>query len=1034
MDTSKLSPILNKESILKTANARELAQAPQDVLARYDRYALTHVALGDTTKQLNNLERVVAVNKTCAVGTIVGPYGYGKTSTAVHLWSELRHKNILSVPPFLWTNLPELMDAVYYWMRFEFYLGPKTFVEPLDSLYASFRQRHLQELAEKLGEDNLRELLDQGRLLLDIRSEDVVGFYSKACELCEQAGYRGLAVFTDELQVTIAEYKPSRDQFFNDLFQIVKDILGLPGHWMLVVSMNDDTEAIIARLRADLLQRMQGSALYFRVKDVYNRREYPAELWSAFEKRFGFDGSEVVVSETLESIGEVAARSDLGAGPRMVTNALSLAVKSYEKTSTPYTPIQFVDDFLAGQLLFDQRGKFVASVRKALDNRDVKTSGINQQVIKLLAAFPMGCPESMLLRFDLWDAFQAFPPLARRELVMQLSGGYILRYLAEEETPPEQIEQRLTKEFVTRYAPGKTYAERAAEGFLRQVLIEPTFTSGWRVERQNNIRIDNTLYQAAFLRGTFDARYPDRNLVVTVAALPQSSPPHWQQPVADAELELRFELNFALSPTEPSRLLVSPKVPNIAVFQLNLNALDTELANKILPQFLHEYYSPEQLTPLLALSLIDHVYRNRGELPDDQSRVSMVINPLRQYALSVLIGDHLETSPQDFASSMVGTERVKELFRHLVKRLYPDYRTLNTGKAWKENLQHYIYALEKMIAEDGLSIARGRRPWKATKEAVVDALGIPGRRIANLEPLLDALSDLIVKEDFSGRLPVSEVTLRFQLHVLESDWLEQIEASKESVRQNGMNVPAMPAELLMRQAKSKGYTDAEVGEIIRLLRARKFVEYDQKQGMLVRNLESVVDAKDAVTEQITKLEEQVHIMSVLPDFEAKRYPIERLRTDLDKATERDEVDIVKSDVRNYASNLNAYANSLLGAIKNKVQKELNDLTEAIQHGLPEWLGKEYDPGPFQELLEVQRRNLATAFQSTLDDIRQLRDDVTAETDIRSSSAPEMAVELSRALVALTQKARRLQTRLKSYDDRRDDLASWHEVSRLAYTV
>lgn len=640
----------------------------------------------------------------------------------------------------------------------------------------------------------------------------------------------------------------------------------------------------------------------------------------------------------------------------------------------------------------------------------------------------------MLQRFGLWDAFQAFPPLARRELVTQLSGGYILRYLAEEETPPEQIEQRLTKEFVTRYAPGRAYAESAAEGFLRQVLLEPTFASGWRVERENSIRVDNVLYRAVLLRGTFDARYPDRSLVITAAAVPQSPPPTWHSPVIEAELELRFELNYSLSATEPSRLLVSPDMPNVAVFQLNLNMLDVESANKVLPQFLHEYYSPEQLTPLLALSLIDHLYRNRGELPDDRNRVSMLINPLRQYSLSVLIGDHLETVPQEFASSMVGTERVKELFRHQVKRLYPDYRTLITGKAWKVNLQQYNYALEKMIADDGLSIARGRRPWKSTKEAVADALQIPGRRLTNLDPLLDALSDLLVKEDFSGRSSGSEVTLRFQLHALESDWLEQIEGSQETVRQNGMNVPAMPAELLMRQAKSKGYTDEEIIEIIRLLRARKFIEYDQKQRLLVRNLESVVDAKEAVAELIAKLEDHIRTLSVLPDFDARGYPVERLRAELETAAERDEVDIVKSDVRNSTSTLIAYAHSLLGAVKTKFQKELNDLTEAIQSGLPEWLGKEYDAGPFQELLEVQRRNLATAFQSTLDDMRSLRDETAKTIDDQSRPAPEMAVELSRSLVVLTNKARKFQTRLRSYDDRLEDLASWHEVSDFAHKI
>jgi flagellar biosynthesis GTPase FlhF len=99
MDITKLRPILNKESILKTANARELGQAPQDVLERYTNYALTHVPLGDTTRQLKNLERVIIENKHCAVGAIVGPYGYGKTSTAVHLWNELREQKILAIPP-----------------------------------------------------------------------------------------------------------------------------------------------------------------------------------------------------------------------------------------------------------------------------------------------------------------------------------------------------------------------------------------------------------------------------------------------------------------------------------------------------------------------------------------------------------------------------------------------------------------------------------------------------------------------------------------------------------------------------------------------------------------------------------------------------------------------------------------------------------------------------------------------------------------------------------------------------------------------
>ena len=91
------------------------------------------------------------------------------------------------------------------------------------------------------------------------------------------------------------------------MFDIVRDVLGTAGHWAIVLTMDDDTEGTIARLRSDLLQRLQRSALHFRVKDVYNRREYPKELWSAFEKRFGFAGEEILFDETLDAMGQIAA-------------------------------------------------------------------------------------------------------------------------------------------------------------------------------------------------------------------------------------------------------------------------------------------------------------------------------------------------------------------------------------------------------------------------------------------------------------------------------------------------------------------------------------------------------------------------------------------------------------------------------------------------------------------------------------------------------------------------------------------------------
>ena len=178
-------------------------------------------------------------------------------------------------------------------------------------------------------------------------------------------------------------------------------------------------------------------------------------------------------------------------------------------------------------------------------------------------------------------------------------------------------------------------------------------------------------------------------------AVPQSASPNFAKFHPDAEFEYRFELNYSLAPAEPSRLLVDSSQPNVAIFQLNISSFNTELANRQIPEYLFEYYSPDQFSPLLSLSLIEYLYRNRGELPDDQNRISTIISPLRQFSLSMLLGEKLEIDNSDFASGMVGVDRVKELFRLQCRKIYPNYKTLATSKSWQPNLQQYRYALRK---------------------------------------------------------------------------------------------------------------------------------------------------------------------------------------------------------------------------------------------------------------------------------------------------------------------------------------------------
>jgi len=1029
MDTNKLKPILNKESILKTANARELQQDPHVVLQRYQTYALTHVPLGDTTKQLKNLERVVAENKTCAVGTIVGPYGYGKTSTAVHLWNELRETHILSVPPFSWVNLQQLIDAVYHWVRFEFQQGPAKFVEPLDKLYERYAESGLERLGDGTDMEKVREWNEKGLLNLEMRPEDVVDFYSEVTDICLEAGYHGLAVFTDELQVTVADYKPSRDQFFNDLFQIVKDTIDRPGKWAVIMSMDDGTEGIIAQMRNDLLQRMQRSALYFRVKEVYSRRQYPAELWAAFANRFGFDGGEVILPETLQSIGEIAARDDLGAGPRMVTNALSLAVKHYDESHAVYTPLQFVDDFLAGQVQFDQRGKFVTALNKALENAEVRGSETNRSVVKLLAAFPAGCPDEMLKRFDLQESFDAFPPLARKDLFFLRSEGYTLRYLLEEERAPEAVKQRLTQEFVKRYVPNATYAGMAAQGFLHLILLSDTFGNNWKpLGKTKERREGNALYYSQRVVGTFDRRYPQRAVNLVIAAMPQSQAPTWQKLDPDAQIELRFELNYNLAATEPNQLLVSPERPDMAVFQFNLNTIDKKAAPDILPNLLFQYYNAEKLSPLLALALLQYLFANVGTLPDDINRVRTVGNQLRQFALTLLLGDSLQADREEFTSNMVGHERIRELFKTQCRLLYPHYETLMTGPKWAEDLQYYAYAVEKVADDDGVAVVRGRRPWETTKSGAADAFTIPGRSLSRLETLLDSLDKLVIKEEYSGRTADSPIRLRFQLHPLEKQWLEQLEASNEKGRFESKEGPALYAVELIRQAQGQGYLAEEVQEILRLLATRKYVGMDQRKMLLVRLAEETGELKEEIETKLNQLGGDIDRLKIaLADFEPERYPVAKLYQQLTDTTDRDELEALKNEVRRMEGGVQKYATSRAEAQREKFGRELTKLRELVQYGVPVWLSREFPPSPLQDLLEQQRKQISGSYETVLRDMRQLATEKSKVLQALPESPIDTIEVLQKALPDLAKESDKLRTRRTNYDNMKDDLEAWHKV-------
>ncbi len=530
------------------------------------------------------------------------------------------------------------------------------------------------------------------------------------------------------------------------------------------------------------------------------------------------------------------------------------------------------------------------------------------------------------------------------------------------------------------------------------------------------------------LTGTFDPRYPDRRVTRSTDSVQQSQAPDYEKLDPEAEIELRFEFNYGLLPTEPSQLLVAAARPDVAVFQFNLSAVDQVAAQRILPDILFDFYGADQITPQLTLALVQYMFTNCGESIDDVQRVRAVANPLRQFALTLLLGEGLKVSRDDFASGMVGYERIKDLFRTQCRLLYPKYQTLMTGRGWQQALQQYNWALDKVIADEGVAVARGRRPWESTKEAVADAFKIPNRSLTRLETALDRLEALIDQEEYSGRRPDSPVRLRFTLHPLEEQWLEALETSDETAFYEGMPARAVHAIELIRSAGDQGYTLEEVQAVMALLQGRQYVTLDQRSNMLIRRIDNIDDIKEQIAGDLGRLSGAIdRLEAAVAEFERGRFPLDELRHQLEEVTVREEAELLRREIHRYEATVRSFATSRGAEHRERYQREITLLLNTVQAGVPGWLGLPFPASPLQDLLEQQRRNYAEAFETTLREVRE----VALENSRTLQGLPESPIDsliaLQRALPDLRRASERFKTRLQGYADLKEDLDAWRRL-------
>jgi len=854
----RLEKLRNMDPVIGTFTARDLVSTPDFVSQVYQEHADTHMSLGDTSDYVSTLLRWARTNKGAVVGAIAGEYGYGKTSMAIHLWQQCEQARVVAVPPFEWHRLQDIVDATWAWVRYRLgQIQPGT-MSQLDQIYGRYCEKSIQEFADEEGipVSKVQELLERGKVSLHCHPEDVIRFLVEVSQLLEGDALQlyGPVVFTDELQVTMARYtdaRRSRDEFMQDLFDLLNPLINLQGSFGLMIGVPLPTEAIISDIRPDILQRLQHCNLFIRPNTMYER-DFPGILWRKFAGVFEFEdvAGHILPADTLDSIGQIAFRDDLGAGPRTVIQAMCRAIEHYDHTGQSFSPIDLMDRYLGRQIAFDAGGKLIVAVTEVLQSREVKQIPDGDRAVKLMSAFPMGCPEARFGEYGLQDAKDEIARRLYTEYLYKFPEGVSLRKLAPTERGAEPRFIELTKDFIQMYSESDRDVQAAVQAF-QQVVVQEQLLVRWNADSK---------VPGQYI-GTFDQRYPQRRLAVRVsrdrAKLTQ----------AVEEFGLAFWFDPECDDETPGRIECANEDRTLALFCLNLLRRPSKPLN--IPYIEELGYPSRKVSPVFMLALVQHLRANEHAIPEDEKRIQIppFVRSLVDYSIQLLFGEDLLEDAGFEGLSKVGLALPQEVFSHMCRARCPNYETLITTTHWERYYATYLGALGSQAVSSSVGVLRGNRPLELPQRDLLTLFG--ESKAQPFKGIVENLSHVL--EVNLGTKADSPSTVRFKLHPAEAAFVEMLRSSEEEFTRGQMMLRALDQHQGFKLLRGLGYREEEIEIVLKMLQVRRLVDFDTKRQYFVEVLELPDERREAILAALSDLRQRGEALAQIPDFDGERF-------------------------------------------------------------------------------------------------------------------------------------------------------------------
>ncbi|HEU5380805.1 MAG TPA: hypothetical protein VFV38_35735, partial [Ktedonobacteraceae bacterium] len=740
----------------------------------------------------------------------VAHYGYGKTTAAIGLWEACCEANILAVPPIGYTSLAEIATTTYSWVRRALDKNDEGCAR-LDEIYRTYLQASTEELAKIVSQrsgHSFEQVLDVltdpalgGALRLNPPATNIVLFFEALTQVVCASGYAGAAVFVDEFQQLLGN---AGAEIITGLRSLIWGLRTRKIRFGLAITMDPNSERVLSDRAGDILHRIKDDDLSLDFRQIYGP-DFPRLLWERYAEELNLNGLtfRIVDKPTLESLGQICERADLSNGPRTVANAFRRIAAYYASTGKTYTCIQLIDDFLSGAIIFDGDASTIASlVTEFSSYAYFKRSEPHLVVLKLLAAFPRGCPAEVADYYGVLETFNEITAELRGDIVTLLPTGYALIDLQRVGKPVDKL-SLILKKYWLQITDAEIDPEENTRRFTELVVpllfpANPDQSEAWTAESAPYISAQNAYIQV--YRGYLHEQHPLRRIQVMTCRNESGLK------LSHANLEFDLNLVFVLHSGAQSNQDNCDRQGSSLIFHLNLGrsperGLPPEL------RVVEHNLSPQPGTPAVLLNVLEFVEREVALTTltsSERVRVDRVLGQIRLWLLSFLFNEQVLASVDPEAATP-GYRGVRDLLFRECQRRFPNYYTLITSSAWKGNLDLY----RKVLSTRTLAERKGIELVEGSKASLAALFG--QRNHAGFDSKMRVQYPALLEVTWAGE----SGTLRFSSHPMETEILTFLGDQGHS----RLEVTTL--------GRSQGYTDEEVEELLALLMLRGQVKEDQ---------------------------------------------------------------------------------------------------------------------------------------------------------------------------------------------------------------